>query len=135
MVKSPENEPGAHAYWYARVLGVFHATASIFPSSESTLPQVSASPVELLWVRWYGMEPNDRSGFKHSRLPKIGFVPETDKFAFGFLDPSAVIRGCHLIPAFAFGKTHQLLPSARGTQTAARRVLEKKDWVNYYVGM
>ena len=74
----------------------------------------------------------DRSGFKYCKLPKIGFVPESDRFAFGFLDPSVVIRGCHLIPAFAQGRTGRLL---RANSTFARNPGEKKDWINYYVGM
>ncbi|KAK7689421.1 hypothetical protein QCA50_007213 [Cerrena zonata] len=132
MVQSPETEAGAHPYWYAQVLGVFHTTVSIFPSSKSNLPQVSSTQVEFLWVRWYGIEPGYRSGFKYSKLPKIGFVPENDRFAFGFLDPSVVIRGCHLIPAFALGRTRRLL---RSESTLARKVGERKDWMNYYVGM
>lgn len=78
------------------------------------------------------MEPGDRSGYKHAKLPKIGFVPESDKYAFGFLDPSVVIRGCHLIPTFTSGRTGRLLQM--GT-SLARKPKEKKDWVNYYVGM
>lgn len=132
MVRSPETEPDAHPFWYAQVLGVFHATVSIFPSKESRLEQVLNTRVEFLWVRWFGVEPGDRSGFKYCKLPKIGFVPESDRFAFGFLDPSVVIRGCHLIPAFAQGRTGRLL---RANSTFARNPGEKKDWINYYVGM
>ncbi|KAK7684228.1 hypothetical protein QCA50_012552 [Cerrena zonata] len=133
MVNSPETAAGAHPFWYAQVLGVFHTSASVFPSRESTLRPISSTPIQFLWVRWYGIEPGNRSGFRHSRLPKIGFVPQDDKFAFGFLDPSVVIRGCHLIPAFAMGKTGRLLRA--GISTVARKPGQRKDWVNYYVGM
>ena len=132
MVQSPETGAHAHPYWYAQVLGIFHTTAAIFPSSKSSMPQVSSRRIEFLWVRWYGIEPGDRSGFKYAKLPKVGFVPETDRFAFGFLDPSFVIRGCHLIPAFALGRTRRLL---RAKSTLARKIGEKKDWVNFYIGM
>ncbi|KAK7688185.1 hypothetical protein QCA50_008555 [Cerrena zonata] len=132
MVQSPETEAGAHLYWYAQVLGVFHATVSVFPSSKSDLPSISSTRVEFLWVRWYGIEPGDRSGFRFAKLPKISFVPENDRFAFGFLDPFVVVRGCHLIPAFALGRTRRLLHSE---STLARRVGERKDWMNYYVGI
>jgi hypothetical protein len=89
--------------------------------------------MEFLWVRWFGVEPGHRWGFKTARLPKIGFVPDTDDSAFGFLDPSLVIRGCHLVPSFANGRTSELLCTS--DLTAARRPDETDDWVNYYVMM
>lgn len=133
MVRSPETGPNAHPYWYAHVLGIFHAAVSILPMNGSKLPDISTTQVDFLWVRWYGCEPGDRAGFKYSRLPKVGFVPEGDKFAFGFLDPSAVIRGCHLIPAFTLGKTEDLLQP--GIPTVARMPGEDKDWLNFYIKM
>ncbi|KAG2061622.1 hypothetical protein BDR06DRAFT_1042018 [Suillus hirtellus] len=39
----------------------------------------------------------------------VGFVPTTDDSAFGFLDLSFVIHGCHLIPAFVQGHSNALL--------------------------
>jgi hypothetical protein len=43
--------------------------------------------MDFLWVRWLGVEPGYRAGIKKARLPKVGFVPEPDPYAFGFLDP------------------------------------------------
>ncbi|KAI0037318.1 hypothetical protein FA95DRAFT_1684912 [Auriscalpium vulgare] len=37
------------------------------------------------------------------RLHRVHFLPNEDSQAFGFLDPDDVIRGAHLIPAFAHG--------------------------------
>jgi len=76
--------------------------------------------------------PGHKYGFKAARLPKIGFVPETDDQAFGFLDPSLVVRGCHLIPVFADGRTSELLATPH---TAARLPGKIDDWAAYYVGM
>jgi hypothetical protein len=59
--------------------------------------------MDFLWVRRFGDKPGYRSGFHKSRLPKIGFVECTNDFAFSFVDPANVIRGCHLIPAFHAG--------------------------------
>jgi hypothetical protein len=39
----------------------------------------------------------------------VGFVDSDDPLAFGFLDPQYVIRGVHLLPAFAHGHTGSLL--------------------------
>lgn len=132
MLHSPETEtdPDAHPFWYARVLGVFHT--KVLHTGENALNR-SVQHMEFLWVRWFGIEPRYRSGFKVARLPKVGFVPEADESAFGFLDPSLVLRGCHLVPAFAAGRTNQLLKTV--SPTAARHPDETDDWTNYYVIM
>jgi len=129
MVLSPEEGEDAHPYWYARVIGVFHARVL------HTGPQAvnrSVQHMEFLWVRWFGIVPGHKYGFKVARLPKVGFVPDTDDQAFGFLDPSLVIRGCHLIPAFADGRTSELLTTQN---TAARLPGEIDDYAAYYVSM
>jgi len=134
MVNSPETGPNAQPFWYARVIGVFHAIVS------STHPELevmarSRRHMDFLWVRWFGMEPGRyRHGFKFGRLPKIGFVESTDRYAFTFLDPGQAIRGAHLIPAFAEGRSSALLPAKK----SAARVLnpnEQDDWLNFYVNM
>jgi hypothetical protein len=129
MVRSRETDAGAHPFWYARVLGVFHANV-LHTGARAT--NRSVQNMEFLWVRWFGTEPGYRYGRRSARLPKIGFVPATDDLAFGFLDPSLVIRGCHLIPAFFDGRTSELL---RSGPSAARPAGEIDDWAAYYVGM
>ncbi len=92
--------------------------------------------MEFLWVRWLGVVPDHSFGREQARLPKVGFVPDSDEFAFGFLDPSLVLRGCHLIPSFEDGKTDKLLRIPRGmVSTEARPLGEKDDWAFYYSGM
>jgi len=49
--------------------------------------------------------------------------------AFGFLDPSEVIRGAHLIPAFHYGRTPNLLPKS----IARRPDQNDQDFFYYYV--
>ncbi|KAF8228433.1 hypothetical protein L208DRAFT_1291363, partial [Tricholoma matsutake] len=97
MVLSTETGPDAHPYWYARVLGVFHA--KVMHSGPKSRNH-SVQYMEFLWVRWYGIQPGYHWGLKGARLPKIGFIPDTNDGAFGFIDPSLVIRGCHLVPCF-----------------------------------
>ena len=85
-------------------------------------------------MRWFGAEPGYHAGFREGWIPKIGFVESSDDYAFGFLDPSLIIRGCHLIPTFHAGRTSELLPFDK----SATRILdasETDDWVNYYVSM
>lgn len=130
MVRSSENIPGAHPYWYAQVLGVYHTFVS------TTHPEArnqNTQRMEFLWVRWLGIEPRYRFGPRYARLPMVGFVEYTDELAFGFLDPSLVIRGCHLIPRFHSGRTDALMPY--NSPTAARMPGIVDDWTNYYVNM
>ncbi|TFK61425.1 hypothetical protein BDN72DRAFT_904115 [Pluteus cervinus] len=116
----PSIEAGnPHPYSYARVLGIYHADVYF---KDSTVPKM----IEFLWVRRFQQEPAHPSGPSHLRLARVGFVSEKDPTAFDFLHPSAVIRACHLIPVFEWGRTVDLLgPSlARHPQG---------DWTNYYV--
>ncbi|KAJ7138764.1 hypothetical protein C8R43DRAFT_1131929 [Mycena crocata] len=130
MVLSPETTDNTHPFWYARVLGIYHVEV-LHTGSESR--NGSSQHMEFLWVRWYGTEPGYRSGFKAARLPKIGFVPDSDEYAFGFLDPSLVLCGCHIVPAFAAGRTSSLSTLPPGQSTAARAAGETDDWENFYV--
>ena len=129
MVFSEEDDPDAHPFWYARILGIFHANVlHIGPRVTNR----SVQRMEFLWVRWFGTEPGYVSGFRVARLPMIGFLPESDPQAFGFLDPSLVVRGCHLFPVFKNGRTTKLL---RAVATAGCPIDEADDWTNFYVDM
>ena len=88
--------------------------------------------MELLWVRWLGVEPKYHWGFRTAQLPKVGFVPESDDNAFGFLDPSLIIHGCHLIPCFPDGHTTMLLKQGH---SIARGSMEEDDQHSFYVNM
>jgi hypothetical protein len=132
MVVSPDSETNdTSPFWYARVLKIYHADVW---TSHPDVRDHSTHSINFLWVRWFGSEPGYNWGFNRARLPKIGFVESNDPFAFTFLDPAHVVRGCHLIPAFAEGRTSGLLPEGK----SSARVLvaeETDDWLNFYVGM
>jgi hypothetical protein len=126
MVLSGETTP-SHPYWYARVLGVFHMEVWLNTGSRPIKRHL-----ELLWVRWLAVLRNYKSGLNQARLPKIAFVEESDPDAFGFLDPGQVIRGAHLIPAFASGRG---VNSLRYGKSLARPGEQLDDWEEHYVGM
>ncbi|KAI6113871.1 hypothetical protein EDD16DRAFT_1429467, partial [Pisolithus croceorrhizus] len=88
--------------------------------------------MELLWVHWLGVEPQYSWGFQDMWLPKVSFVPEGDYNAFGFLDPSFVIHGCHLIPSFSNGHTTALLWQGA---SVARCPTNDDDWCSFYVNI
>ena len=124
-----ENSPNAHLFWYCQVIRAFHISVlHVGPNARSRSPQI----MELLWVRWLGVEPGYNWGLWEARLPKVGFVPDNDDLTFGFLDPSLVNRGCHLIPCFSNGRTAALL---RQGASVARRPSEDDDWCSFYVNM
>lgn len=121
MLRASEEDTPNHPFWYARVLGVYHANVYFRDSSE-------AERIEFLFVRWFGIDPEWSGGPAQSRLDRIGFVPDGDgPGAFGFLDPAHVIRPCHLIPAFKLEVTTKLLARSFARDTTAG------DYVNWYV--
>lgn len=116
----------SHPYWYARVIGIFHVEIRhVGPKSNTRKPV----RMEFLWVRWFGRDLSYKAGWKAKRLHRLGFIDSADGGAFGFLDPAEVIRGAHIIPAFHYGRTTDLLP-----KSIARRPEENhEDYLYYYV--
>ncbi|KJA18879.1 hypothetical protein HYPSUDRAFT_144300 [Hypholoma sublateritium FD-334 SS-4] len=132
MLQSPTTEAGAKPYWYARVIGVYHA--NVWANNPAIPGGRITRCMDFLWVHWFGDEPGYHSGFCRARLPKIGFVESMDAFAFSFIDPANVIRGCHLIPAFNAGRSTVLLPHSC---SIAHRLNPEDvdDWLNFYANM
>ena len=123
MVLSRDDE---HPYWYARIIGIFHAiVVHKGPKSKSPEPKM----MEFLFVRWFSIDCDNVGGWRAQKLHQIGFVE--GETAFGFIDPTDVIRAIHLIPRFSQGRTKDLLD-----HSIARSALEKdEDWVRYYINM
>ncbi|KAI0743239.1 hypothetical protein BC629DRAFT_1275165, partial [Irpex lacteus] len=125
MLLGHEDDPNAHPFWYARILGIFH----VYVIQRGDMMQ--RKRIDFLWVRWFGIDPTHKSGFKARRLPRIGFVADDDADAFGFLNPDDVLRAAHLIPAFAHGRTASLLEPS----IARRPQDDDEDWQYYYVNI
>ncbi len=123
MVMSNDEDPESHPFWYARVLGIYHANVL---DSGTRFPKPKR--MEFLWVHWFGIDPEWTGGPSSLCLDRVGYVPEDNPSgAFSFVDPSHVLRACHLEPAFHLGKTNTLLPSSKF------RDFHDGDWINYYV--
>lgn len=98
MVLSNETEAERpHPFWYARVLGIFHAQVRDLSRNDSDYQRQ-----EFLWVRWLGREPGQHDGRLVRRLDRVGYE-ENAAVAYGFLNPAQVVRAAHLIPAFESG--------------------------------
>ncbi|KAF8146368.1 hypothetical protein K438DRAFT_510459 [Mycena galopus ATCC 62051] len=104
MTLAPEHDT-SHPFSYARILGIFHVDVVHNIPGATTVP----TSIEVLWVRRFRIDTSYRAGFKAKRLHRLQFIPGDDPLAFDFLNPDEVIRGVHLIPAFAHGRTHDLL--------------------------
>lgn len=130
LARDDDLESQNHKFWYAHVLGIYHANAVyVGPGMVDHRPR----RLDFLWVRWYhyqGAEHGQMAGAV-KRLHRISFPPVHDEGTFGFLDPADVLRSCHIIPAFAKGKKYADNLRHRGQSACAG---DSKDWNQYYVG-
>lgn len=124
MLLSPgdADEPVQHRFCYARVIGAYHANVQYIGPG---LSDYNPRRLDFLHVRWFQWIPPDRQ--RAVELDVLQFVPLDVDDAFGFIDPAEILRGCHLIPAFAKGRPHLdravLSPIAK----------ECDEWKYYYV--
>jgi hypothetical protein len=120
-----DNNPAiSHPFKYARVLGIYHVNVVyVGPGMLNYEPH----KLEFLWVRWYRTIETTRAGWGGRKLDRLQFAPWGADDAFGFLDPSDVLRSCHIIPAFATGKRHA------DRKSLSFLAHDSTDWTAYYV--
>ena len=133
MVLSCEDGENVHPFWYARVVKIFHVFV-YHHRSASLMEHTSMEPqrMDVLWVRWFGLDADVQGGLSKKRLHGISFIPwDEPSEAFGFLDPAQVIRGVHLIPNFPQGKTRLRLPPSivRPSNDG------DEDWESFYINL
>lgn len=119
---SAENLNFQHPFWYARVIGIFHANI-IYIGKGNNIYQPRR--MDFLWVRWYHFEKNVPYRWSQLKLDKLCFPPLTHPASFGFLDPDDVLRSAHIIPDLHRGKVHS---DGEGISRCAR---DGADW-NFY---
>lgn len=116
---STDDDDLPHPFLYARVIGILHV--NIRPRGD---PTAELERVDVLWVRWFALDRSFTGGFKTKRLHRLEFVKDTENdAAFGFVDPQDVVRGMHIMPAFAHKRTSDRL----GPSPAARVGSEHPD--------
>ncbi|THU86733.1 hypothetical protein K435DRAFT_804863 [Dendrothele bispora CBS 962.96] len=137
MFQSDENS--IHPFIYGRVIGIFHCNVQL--KKTARFKAIRHHRVDFLWVRWYQYDSNYPSGWQAKRLHRLSFVDSKDPSAFGFIHPTDVLRGVHIVPAFHFGRTQRYLSST----SIARQYeaitpdgsckIETNDWKFYYVNI
>ncbi|KAJ7195888.1 hypothetical protein GGX14DRAFT_674069 [Mycena pura] len=135
MVLNPSDDKDQYPYWYARLIGIFHIRI-LHTGSRSK--SYGAQTFDVLWVRWFGADDRQKKwGLHANRMPRIGFQHAENEMSFGFLNPNAVLRACHIIPAFAFGYDNNGLPTSIGRprQEVDDEDEPDTDWAYYYVNM
>lgn len=105
MMLAPEDERDAHPYWYARVISIYHV---LIRSKDDLNPDASIQ-IDFLWIQWYGIDSQYRSGFKAKRLHRVGFLDAEEDDAFGFISLEDVLRSVYLLPTFSLGTTDMFL--------------------------
>lgn len=120
-----DNELGL--FMYARVLGVCHANVVyVGPGVIDYQPR----RMSFLWVRWYQQIDLRRTGWTARKLDRARFPSisaHNGVAPFGFLDPSSVLRACHIVPVFCKGKRYE---DGKGMSFNGR---EASDWNEYYI--
>lgn len=117
------NTSSTHPFIYGQVMGIYHANVVYVG-----LGMIDYQPIrlEFLWVRWYE-QISDHCGWRGLKLDRVRFRRWGDPDACSFVDPSDVLRGCHIIPRFREGK---LYIDGKGMSPCAR---DSSDWKEYYV--
>jgi hypothetical protein len=115
--REDQNEPWS----YANILAVYHVTVR-------TASDPEPKTLTVLWVRWMECSMAGLTGPNSRNYSRVSFVPwpGTLGTTFDFVDPSHIIRACHLIPAFNLGRTTTLLDPSVARDS-------KGDWTAFYV--
>jgi len=125
QVDGVTDPPNLHRFLYARVLGAYHANVTYTgPGMRDYEPR----RFDFLWVRWFEVVNPASSGWEASKLDSVRFPPLCEEASLGFVDPKDVLRGCHIIPAFAKGRRH------RNGVGVSRCAKDGNDYTLYYVG-
>lgn len=128
----PSSTTTWHPFIYARVLGIYHVNVVyVGPGMSGYAPL----RFDFLHVRWFQHDgpgavtakSGPSSDWTSLRLDRLSFPPMARPDSFGFVDPSLVLRACHIIPVFDSGKRYA---DGIGLSTMAG---DRNDWTNYYV--
>ncbi|KAG1869339.1 hypothetical protein DFJ58DRAFT_653521, partial [Suillus subalutaceus] len=105
-------------YCHARVLGIHHI--NVIHSGN----MYESCRIDFLFVWWY--ELTQSHAWETHALGRVHFLPLSNPNAFGFMDPGAALRACHIILAFSHGWRNLNC----GISPLSG---DKHDWLEYYI--
>jgi hypothetical protein len=115
-----------HLFWYAHVLGIYHANVVYLGEGNSDyLP----CQLEFLWVWWYDVRSQNSDWSVSQGLDCLSLLPLNDEHAFGFLDPGDVLQASHIIPVFREGSACENGPGL----SCCAQGHDHSDWKSYVV--
>lgn len=121
------DEDAAYPFWFARIQSIFHVDCVLYPRKGDAATMPTNHRVNVLWARFFEL----KSDLRPWRLPQVVFIERNENNVIapemGFVDPAMVIRGAHLVPAFAHGQ--------RGPAFKSLVEPEKATWNSYYFNM
>ncbi|KAF8888955.1 hypothetical protein CPB84DRAFT_1620607, partial [Gymnopilus junonius] len=128
LMLAPTSNENSHPYLYGRIIAIYHVEVT------HALLSPHVQRIDFVHVRFFKLDQGFTGGFATRRFHRLTFVNSSEADAFGFVDPAQVIRGVHIIPAFAYPTTDELLG-----QSIVRRYVDAEcsdtDWEYYYVNM
>jgi hypothetical protein len=65
VLSHDEDSKNTHPYWYARIIGIFHAMVT---HKGSNLGLCVPKKMEFLFVRWFGRDTEEPCGWKAKKL-------------------------------------------------------------------
>ncbi|KAF6742404.1 hypothetical protein DFP72DRAFT_1081941 [Ephemerocybe angulata] len=116
-------ESDEHPYRYAKVLGIYHANVSFIGLLPDGSRNFERHRVEFLWVRWFQMAQATSAEF---HLDRLCLAPLALRNSLQFVDPSAVLRGIHIVPRFSRGGVEIQDPESHW-------VKHEKLWKEYFL--
>jgi hypothetical protein len=120
MLHRPESEHDHRQFCYASIIGIYHANVQyIGPGMKDYLLRW----MDFLHVWWFEWVPQQEL----YGLDALRFVQMNDPMTFDFVDPTEVLRGCHLLSAFRHGKLH------REQIVTSPIAWDSENWKYYYV--
>jgi hypothetical protein len=124
LAPNHETDNDSHPYWFARILGIYHV--NVIYTGPGMLDYIPRR-LDFLLVRWFQFEMSKPFSWADCKLDRISFPPLANDDAIGFLAPEDVLRGCHIMPAFATGPVHT------DKISLSECVRDSHDWKQYFI--
>ena len=122
MMIAPDG--AAHPFYYARTVAILHVYALL---TKGPLITLQWQELHVCYVRWFEV---DTPAIKPRRLIPLRWAHKGEE-QFGFVSPDDVLRGCHLIPGFAHGRSDDTLRGYSGIRFEEDE--DNCDWNRHYV--